>query len=133
MATHHDGHPVGRTVGQVKVMLFNVADEAADIEAAYHTISRELAGVPGLLGNELLRSVVDARQFVVLSTWSDIAAFNAWEQGADHKRDTAPLRPFRDPGASRPFGIYQVTTAYGHAAATGAEPVTAGAAAGTGR
>jgi heme-degrading monooxygenase HmoA len=98
--------------GGVRVLLYHATDDVAGIESAYHRASEHLAGVPGLLGNELLRSVPDPRGFVVLSSWRDLADFAAWERGPDHKRQTAPLRPFRDTTMPRPFGIYQVTAAY---------------------
>ncbi|WP_020673782.1 antibiotic biosynthesis monooxygenase family protein [Amycolatopsis nigrescens] len=103
---------MGGTTGGVRVLIFNATEDVAGIEAAYHEVSKELAGVPGLLGNELLRSVQDPNGFVVLSSWESMAAFQEWEQGADHRRTTTPLRPFRDTSSGRPFGVYQVTAAY---------------------
>lgn len=100
----------------VRVLLFHRAEDAADapaIEAAYHRVSQTLAPVPGLLGNELLRGVHDPNGFVVVSTWRDLAAFTAWEQGAGHRDATAPLRPYRDTAGGRPFGVYQVTAEHG--------------------
>lgn len=98
--------------GGVRVLLYHATDDVAGIEAAYRRASEHLSGVTGLLGNELLRSVPDPRGFVVVSSWRDLADFEAWERGPEHKRQTAPLRPFRDTTMSRPFGIYQVTAAY---------------------
>lgn len=105
-------------IGGVRVLIFNETDDEAGIEAAYHEISRLLAPVPGLLSNELLRSVHAPNEFVVLSHWESMAAFRRWEEGADHHATTAPLRPFRDTGMAKPFGIYRISAAYhGNAAA----------------
>ncbi|HKN55907.1 MAG TPA: antibiotic biosynthesis monooxygenase family protein [Amycolatopsis sp.] len=93
--------------GLVRVLLYNLADDEAGIEAAYHKVSTELARVPGLLGNELLRSVHNPRAFLVLSTWRDRAAFDGWEQGTAHKGDTAPLRPYRDVANPNVLGIFE--------------------------
>ncbi|ALG10909.1 antibiotic biosynthesis monooxygenase family protein [Kibdelosporangium phytohabitans] len=98
--------------GAVKVLLYHRTGDVGGIEAAYHRVSRELAGVPGMLGNELLRSRHDPASFVVISTWESTAAFDEWEQGTEHKNTTAPLRPYRDGELARPFGIYEVTARY---------------------
>lgn len=100
------------TDGGVRVLLYHVADDAAGIEAAYHEASERLAGTPGLLGNELLRSVHAENGFVVVSSWADLAAFDAWEQGAGHKDQTAPLRPYRDLSLARPFAVYRVAATH---------------------
>ncbi|GAA3105336.1 antibiotic biosynthesis monooxygenase [Nonomuraea salmonea] len=100
-----DGHGV-------RVLLYHATDDPAGIEAAYHEASNRLAGVPGLLGNELLRSVTDEGDFVVVSTWRSMEDFEKWEQGPEHKRQTAPLRPFRDGRMRRPFAVYRVTASY---------------------
>ncbi|AJT61718.3 hypothetical protein T261_0025 [Streptomyces lydicus] len=94
------------------MMLHHVAEDMAGIESAYHEASTRLAGVPGLLGNELLRSVHDPKGFVVVSSWRDLAAFQEWERGTGHKGQTAPLRPYRDMSLRRPFAVYQVTASY---------------------
>ena len=96
-------------IGEVRVLLFHKAEDADGVEAAYHRVSKELAPVPGLLANELLRGVHEPNGFVVISTWRDLDAFTAWEQGIGHKDATAPLRPYRDTAGGRPFGVYQVT------------------------
>ncbi|WP_225439866.1 antibiotic biosynthesis monooxygenase family protein [Amycolatopsis eburnea] len=100
------------TDGGVRVLLYHLADDAAGIEAAYHEASRRLEGVPGLLGNELLRSVHAENGFVVVSSWTDLAAFDAWERGAGHKEQTAPLRPYRDLSLDRPFAVYRVAATH---------------------
>ncbi|GIF07072.1 antibiotic biosynthesis monooxygenase family protein [Actinoplanes siamensis] len=96
--------------GEVRVLLFHMASGPERIAAAYHEVSRRLAGTPGLLGNELMCSVLDPTEFVVISTWTDLSAFQKWEQGEAHRDDTAPLRPYRQSG--RAFGVYEVTAAY---------------------
>lgn len=47
----------------------HVAEDAAAIESAYHRVSKELAGVAGMLGNELWRGMRDDGVFVVVSRW----------------------------------------------------------------
>jgi heme-degrading monooxygenase HmoA len=100
------------TDGGLRVLLYHATSDVAGIESAYHEASARLAGVPGLLGNELLRSMHAADGFVVLSSWRSLSAFQEWEQGTAHKDQTAPLRPYRDLSMSRPFGVYQVTASY---------------------
>lgn len=103
-------------VGQVRVLVYataTVAEAGGDaVTAAYHRISEDLAGVPGLLGNALLRSVHDSAGFVVMSEWSDIDAFRTWEAGAAHRRTTSPLRPFQDTSRGSAYGVYEVVAAY---------------------
>ncbi|MET8974878.1 antibiotic biosynthesis monooxygenase family protein [Streptomyces sp. NPDC004539] len=100
---------------EVRVMVYQAAhDEGqlAEVRAAYHLVSERLAKVPGMLGNELLRSPADPTALAVVSRWESMAAFLEWEQGAEHRDDTAPLRPFRDTRASKPFAVYEVDAAY---------------------
>jgi heme-degrading monooxygenase HmoA len=98
--------------GAVRVLLFHRAEDAAGLERAYHEVSGTLAGVPGLLGNELWASVHDPLGFVVASSWESLDAFEVWERGADHRRDTASLRPYRDRETRTPFGVYRVLASH---------------------
>ncbi|MDA3647673.1 antibiotic biosynthesis monooxygenase [Saccharopolyspora indica] len=97
---------------EVRVLIYHQADDAGTVEGAYREVSRRLAEVPGMLGNELLHSAFDRTGFVVLSRWADLAAFQEWERGAEHRDSTAPLRPFRDTRLEVPFGVYEVRATY---------------------
>ena len=100
---------------RVRVLIYALAPDADPdgVEKAYHQVSTALAGVPGLLGNELLRAVGrDGAEFVVMSEWESMSAFKRWEQGADHRETTAPLRPYQDSRSGRPFALYEVTAKY---------------------
>lgn len=99
-------------MSRVRVLLFHEVHDQAAVTAAYHAVSAELAGTPGLLSNELLTSVHDPSWVLVMSEWADRASFDAWEQGAAHKSQTAPLRPFRDNRMPRPFGIFEVRSTH---------------------
>ncbi|WP_414170151.1 antibiotic biosynthesis monooxygenase family protein [Streptoverticillium reticulum] len=98
--------------GEVRVLVYHTARGAEAVESAYHEVSRQLAGVPGMLGNELLHDVHDTEGFVVVSKWQDLAAFERWERGEGHRDSTAALRPYRDHRRGRPFAVYRVTAAY---------------------
>ncbi|MET7717513.1 antibiotic biosynthesis monooxygenase family protein [Streptomyces sp. NPDC005407] len=101
--------------GEVRVLVYQAAHDEEQLQAvreAYHLVSKRLAEVPGMLGNELLRSPADPTAFIVVSRWADLAAFRRWEQGAGHRADTAPLRPYRDTRLAVPFGIYEVDASY---------------------
>ncbi|WP_406728635.1 antibiotic biosynthesis monooxygenase [Streptomyces sp. GD-15H] len=100
------------SAGEVRVLVYHATADEDAIEAAYHQVSREMAKVDGMLGNELLHSLPDTRGFVVLSRWRDEEAFRTWEQGASHRDSTSPLRPFQDTRMRVPYGIYRVCTAY---------------------
>lgn len=102
------------TFGRVRVLVYAAAPngEPDAVEDAYHQVSRDLAGTPGLLGNELLRSTRDTHRFVVMSEWASMAAFRSWEEGNTHRGTTAPLRPLQDHDRNEPFGIYLVAAAY---------------------
>ncbi|MFC4533226.1 antibiotic biosynthesis monooxygenase family protein [Sphaerisporangium dianthi] len=99
---------------RVRVLLHTLApDEGPDgLVAAYHRISEELSGTPGLLGNELMHSVLDPGAFVVMSEWESLAAFRAWEEGAAHRPTTAPLRPYQDRRRQDRYGMYEVVARY---------------------
>jgi heme oxygenase (mycobilin-producing) len=98
--------------GRVRVLLFHEASDRDAVTAAYHLVSAELAGTPGLLGNELLTSVHDPTWLLVMSEWADRKSFDEWEQTAAHKGQTAALRPFRDTRMPRAFGIFEVQAEY---------------------
>lgn len=97
---------------RVRVLLFHEVRDSEAVTAAYHAVSAELAGTPGLLSNELLTNVHDPSWVLVMSEWADRDSFDAWEQGAAHKGQTAALRPYRDTRMPRPFGVFQVDAAY---------------------
>jgi heme-degrading monooxygenase HmoA len=98
---------------RVLIQLRAPGGETGGILDAYHGISQALAGTPGLCGNELLRETTDGDGFLVLSEWTDLNAFRAWEQGSTHRDTTAPLRPYQDRRSGRSFGIYEVVADYG--------------------
>ncbi|WP_462186593.1 MULTISPECIES: antibiotic biosynthesis monooxygenase family protein [unclassified Frankia] len=98
---------------KVRVTLWavNPPGDPGAVERAYHEISFKLVGTPGLLGNTLHRSAADPPRFAVVSVWASMAEFNVWEQGADHRGTTSPLRPLQDP--QRPPMIDIEVAAYG--------------------
>ncbi|MEV0092400.1 antibiotic biosynthesis monooxygenase [Streptomyces sp. NPDC050738] len=101
--------------GEVRVLVYQAAHDErqlAEVRAAYHLVSERLAKVDGMLGNELLRSPVDPTALAVMSRWSSMDTFLAWERGADHRLDTAPLRQYRDERTTAPFAVFQVDAAY---------------------
>ncbi|WP_433254670.1 antibiotic biosynthesis monooxygenase family protein [Streptosporangium sp. CA-135522] len=103
--------PGGRPVRVV--VWYRAPDGKADaVTSAYHGISKEMAGTPGLLDNELLRSATDPSAFAVMSRWRDVDAFNVWERGPSHQSSTAPLVPYLDRAPNRPFELYEVTASY---------------------
>jgi heme-degrading monooxygenase HmoA len=87
------------------------SDDSGAVVRAYHQASSALARIPGLVRNELLSDLRSPRRYAVLSEWEDEATFLAWEQGTDHERQTAPLRPYLS-GITQQFGIYTVVAAY---------------------
>lgn len=97
-------------IGRTRVMIWHraPADDPEAIEKAYDQISRNLAGTPGLLGNELLRAADDPSRLLVMSEWESLAAFKTWEQGVAHKGTTSPLRQYQDRERERFFEIYEV-------------------------
>ncbi|MGW0631076.1 antibiotic biosynthesis monooxygenase family protein [Streptomyces sp. NPDC002758] len=101
--------------GEVRVLVYQAAVDEEQLDAvrtAYHQVSNRLAGVPGMLGNELLRNPLDPTALAVMSRWESLDAFRAWEAGTDHREDTAPLRPYRDVRTPAPFAVYEVDAAY---------------------
>ncbi|MEW9547197.1 antibiotic biosynthesis monooxygenase [Nonomuraea sp. NPDC050783] len=101
--------------GRARVIVYLTVPETGPgaIEAAYHDISARLADTPGLVRNELLRSALNPAGFAVLSEWESMADFKAWEEGAEHRSATSPLRPFQDRASgARHYGIYEVVAAY---------------------
>lgn len=102
------------TAPRVRVLVYTAAPgtEPDAVAEAYHRISADLAGTPGLLGNELMRSAADSADYVVMSEWESLAAFRTWEEGQSHRNTTAPLRPYQDYRRGSPFGLYEVVASY---------------------
>ncbi|MEO3806403.1 antibiotic biosynthesis monooxygenase [Nonomuraea sp. B1E8] len=102
------------TSPRVRVLVYARAsgDSHDELAEAYHQVSRELAGTPGLLGNELLRSLTQPGGFLVLSEWDSLESFRTWEAGTRHRQTTAPLRSFQDGSRGQSFALYAVTAAY---------------------
>jgi heme-degrading monooxygenase HmoA len=102
------------TNSAVLVLLYvtDPADAPGSAEAAYHEVSVALDATPGLVGNTLLRGADDPRQMAVLSEWTDLQAFRAWESGSTHRDTTAALRPLQDSGRGQAFAIYEVVASY---------------------
>ncbi|MFE9457578.1 antibiotic biosynthesis monooxygenase family protein [Streptomyces californicus] len=103
--------------GRVRIMLHLRPSPAgpeavAGVTEAYHRISKDLAGTPGLLGNELLRILTDEGAYAVLSEWESMAAFRDWETGSAHRGTTSPLRPYQDTERPSPFALFEVVAAY---------------------
>ncbi len=111
-AAPEDGTPAGTRHVRVLVYAAAPAGEPDAVAAAYHRISRDLAGTPGLVRNELLRSADDDHAFVVMSEWTSLDAFRAWEAGAAHRGTTAPLRDYQRVPEPRPFGVYEIAATY---------------------
>jgi heme-degrading monooxygenase HmoA len=101
-------------VGESVVVLLHheAAAAVAELHEAYHRVSLELAGVPGLLGNELLESVTSPGHYVVLSRWATLRAFQEWEAGSSHQDATAALRPYRSAPGPSPYGVYRRAAGY---------------------
>jgi hypothetical protein len=75
------------------------------LERAYQAASAALAGTPGYLGDELLRSAADRGRYVLVMKWRSAADFSEWER--EHRRNghPSPLREFQD--RDRPGGHYE--------------------------
>ncbi|WP_187369622.1 antibiotic biosynthesis monooxygenase family protein [Fodinicola acaciae] len=95
-------------IGRVRVIVYYTTGDREIVLDAYERVNKELAGTAGLLGAELLESTLDSGSFAVLSEWTDLPSFQAWEEGTRHKNQTSQLRPYEDATRGRPYGIYQV-------------------------
>ncbi|MFD9908745.1 antibiotic biosynthesis monooxygenase family protein [Streptomyces sp. NPDC059063] len=98
---------------RIRILLYcrAPAEGPTPVEDAYHEISKTLYGTPGLLGNELLHSLIEDDAFVVMSEWESVEAFRSWDEGPDHKDQTAGLRPYQDT-TRRPWDMYAVRASY---------------------
>lgn len=98
--------------GLVRVMLYLTAatDDIEAITRAYHQVSTDLQGTAGLVANELLFSPRGGG--AVMSEWSSLTAFQAWEAGSSHRGVTSGLRPYQDGSRGRVFDIFEVAAEY---------------------
>jgi heme-degrading monooxygenase HmoA len=79
-----------------RVMVFaNINEEDGEaFEAAYAEVTAKVKGTAGHIADELLRSVDDPTQYILLSEWESTDAFVAWEDRPIHKQTTTPMRPY---------------------------------------
>jgi heme oxygenase (mycobilin-producing) len=75
-------------------------------EVAFAQVRANVAGTPGHLGDELLRSDGDPTAYVLLSRWESRERFLEWEDAPVHREMTTPMRPFWSGGIER--RIYEV-------------------------
>ncbi len=88
--------------------------EGERLTELYRQISDALADAPGLLGNELLRSVAGPDGFLIMSEWESLAAFRAWDATPAHLL-TAPLRTYRAANTrARTYEMYEVVDGYAY-------------------
>jgi heme oxygenase (mycobilin-producing) len=101
-------------VPHIRVLLYAATPTGAPtaVTDAYHQISQRLSGTPGLLNSELLQEVTGSGEFIIMSEWSSLDAFQMWEAGSDHRHSTAPLRPYHSYPQGAAFGIYKVAAGY---------------------
>jgi heme-degrading monooxygenase HmoA len=101
-------------VENIRVLLYasSPTEKPAAVSDVYHQISQRLVGTPGLLNSELLQKIGRPSEFIIMSEWSSIDAFRAWEDGPSHRQATAPLRPYHNGSYGAVFGIYKVAVEY---------------------
>ncbi|WP_406728641.1 antibiotic biosynthesis monooxygenase family protein [Streptomyces sp. GD-15H] len=80
--------------------------DADTLYAAYTRARRDLAGVPGLTGLELLHDTADPDAWLLVMRWSGRAAYETWESSPAHRGYRSPMRPFQD--RTHPDGHYTV-------------------------
>src|SRR2546429_7229031 len=102
--------------------------ELGDFVERFNAIGKQLVGIPGLLGSELLEAHREEDSLVVMSEWESRQAFAAWEAG--HRPTTEPLREYQDTTRPCRFELYQVMAslsaeeAYGRKTRMTTEPST---------
>jgi heme oxygenase (mycobilin-producing) len=82
------------------------------LAATFRAIGAQLAGVPGLIGSELLQAQREEGSIVVMSEWESTHAFAAWEASNGHRATTAPLRQYLDTTRPYPFDRFQILATF---------------------
>jgi heme-degrading monooxygenase HmoA len=68
-------------------------DRKEEFLARYAALARRIEdGLPGHIAHELCQSQEDPERWAIVSRWESLEASRAWEQSADHKALTMPLR-----------------------------------------
>jgi heme-degrading monooxygenase HmoA len=102
------------TAPHVLVTVYLRSPEQAALVAAYQQTSWATDALPGLLRSELIRDVDDPTGYAVVSEWSNLAAFRAWQEGPDHAGKPSALRPFQDRDRTPHYAVCEtVATAEG--------------------
>jgi heme oxygenase (mycobilin-producing) len=75
------------------------ADDGPAFERTWHRIAGRIAGETACLGQALMRDSTDPALYLVLSDWTDEAAFRAFEHGTAHTEHRAWLAAYRKEGS----------------------------------
>ena len=68
--------------------------EQAGFEAAFAQVRAAVAGTPGHIEDQLLRSETDPTAYILLSHWESRERFAEWEDAPIHRQLTTPMRPY---------------------------------------
>ncbi|AUS77403.1 antibiotic biosynthesis monooxygenase [Actinoalloteichus sp. AHMU CJ021] len=97
----------GRMTGPIQVLLFRTHPDPDELERAYRVVSAGLRAVPGLLSDELLRSVSEPDEYLLSSRWESLDALRSWQGGEQHDRVPLPLRVPSGRPLAGGYGLYQ--------------------------
>ena len=94
---------------QATVILFLREDTPGEVARAYQDTSWVTEAIPGLLSTDLVREAEDPARYLLMSQWSDLAAFRAWQTGPDHAGGAkpSPLRPYQDRSRGQHYLVYE--------------------------
>jgi heme-degrading monooxygenase HmoA len=95
--------------GRATVIVFLREEAPGEVARAYRETSWVTEPIPGLLSTDLVRETEDPARYLLLSRWTDLAAFRAWQSGPDHAggAKTSPLRPYQDRSRGKHYLVYE--------------------------
>ncbi|WP_157162867.1 antibiotic biosynthesis monooxygenase family protein [Actinoalloteichus spitiensis] len=93
--------------GPIHVLLFRTHPDPDEVARAYRQVSAELRGQPGMLADELLRSVSEPDEYLLSSRWESLDALRSWQRGEQHDRVPPSLRVPSDRPLAGGYGLYQ--------------------------
>jgi quinol monooxygenase YgiN len=68
-------------------------EKIAELERLLVDLRAKATRQPGYISGETLQSVDDPTHWLVISTWSDVEQWKAWETSAERKEDAQKVAP----------------------------------------
>lgn len=86
-------------------------DRREDFLAAYEKVRHSVASTPGHISDQICRSPEDPERWLIVSEWTSLPDFLAWERSDEHREVVRPMRECYSEPEFRSFTVVAETLA----------------------